>query len=286
MAQAPVRRRGDREVRRRTLLVAGGAAAVAGAAWLAREAIDPIGEWFDEARDGPEGPRPRPTAVDQRELTAYRQLAGADLHYEITGQSMRLMIEPAFAGQLDACLRAHWRAVGWAVPARLSSYGSWIAAEGVADSWHHAGRAFDVGRVLAADGRELVSCRYDVWGQRSGSAREAAATAYWRLAASLHRDFAYVLTYLYDGDHHNHIHVDNGLSGDQRSTFSRGSTVQVQDVQAMCRHVWGRDVEATGSWDGATRAATQEILAEVGTCGRLTEPDGWAAFLTATAARG
>ena len=124
-----------------------------------------------------------------------------------------------------------------------------------------------------------------MWGSRTGPALRSAARAYWQLAASLHRDFAYVLTYLYDNAHHNHIHVDDGRSGAGRSSLHRGMRVQAQAVQAMCVHVWGRDIEITGAWDAATRAATGEILREAGIGGSLTGDAQWHAFLTATASR-
>lgn len=269
------------------MITAGLLAGAGGLLWAGRDTIGPLAEeLFDQAQEGVRpGPRPRPTAADQAGLESYRHLADARLHYEITGRAVAFSMEPGFARRLDACLRSHWAAQGWETPARLTSYGTWIAADGQTDSWHHAGRAFDVGRVVAADGSELVSCRYDVWGARSGAAKRAAERAYWQLAASLHRDFAYVLTYLFDDAHHNHIHVDDGRSGAGRSSFSRGMRLQVRAVQAMCGHVWDRDVPITGSWDAATRDATGEILREAGIGGRLVGDEQWHAFLTATAGR-
>ena len=79
-------------------------------------------------------------------------------------------------------------------------------------SWHDAGRAFDLARLRLAGGTE-VSCRYDLWRDTSGRELTRARRAYWAVAASAHRHFAYVLTYLYNAKHHNHIHVDNGRSG-------------------------------------------------------------------------
>ncbi len=225
-----------RGVRRRTLLTAGLVAAAGGLLWAGRDRLEPIvGGLLDEVQEGvrPPASRPRPVAVDQAELTTYRQLAGARLYYEITDQPTRLAMEPGFADRLAASFGSHWQARGWSTPARLTSYGSWIRTEGEATSWHHAGRAFDVGRVVGTNGRTLVSCRYDVWRGQTGVARRAAERAYWQLAATLHRDFAYVLTYLYDDAHHNHIHVDDAVSGDGLSSFSRGMRVQVHAVAAM-----------------------------------------------------
>ena len=276
----------SRPIGRRAVITAGLLAGAGGLLWVGRDTIGPIAEdLFDQTQDGVRGPRPRPSAVDQQGLESYAHLADARLYYEITSRPVAFWMEPGFAQRLDACLRSHWTAQGWATPARLTTYGTWIAADGQADSWHHAGRAFDVGRVVAADGSDLVSCRYDLWGERSGAAKRSAERAYWQLAASLHRDFAYVLTYLFDNAHHNHIHVDDGRSGEGRSSFSRGMRVQVQAVQAMCVHVWGRELDITGSWDAPTRQVTGEILREAGIGGSLVGDAQWHAFLTATAAR-
>lgn len=277
-----------RGVGRRAVVAAGLLAGGAGLLWVGREALGPLRDVWDEIEDAPRrvGPRPSPTAVAASDLPTHRHLGGARLVYEIDGRATTLRIEPGFAARLDASLRSHWRAAGWATPARLTSYGTWIAAEGDATSWHHAGRAFDVGRVRSADGTHLASCRYDLWRTTSGASRRAAERAYWALAATLHRDFAFVLTYLFDEAHHSHIHVDDGLSGDGRSSFDRGSRVQVHALQAMCRHIWGHDLSITGRWDGPTREATGAVLDRIGVGGRLASDDGWRAFLTATARRG
>lgn len=270
---------------RRAVLAGAAVGGVAAALWAARELSDPVGEFFDESGDAP-ATAPDPTAVAPTTLPIHRELAGATLVYEISGDPTPLRIEEVFARRLEDSLRSHWQAAGWGAPATLTSYGTWIDTDGPADSWHHAGRAFDVGRVVSASGDEVVSCRYDRWGDAPAAARRAEESAYWRLAATLHRDFEYVLTYLYDEAHHNHIHVDDGRSRGERSAFRRGSRVQVQAVQAMCRHVWGLDVDVTDRWDDATRAATEGVLDRLGVGGRLTGDEQWHAFLTATARGG
>lgn len=288
----------ERHPTRRAIIGAAGLGAVAGVAWWIGPqriggAVDQVVEGaqqaFEDARDGigdaqgPIGPRPSPTAVSAAQLTAYSRLAGAPLSYEVNRGRATFPMERGFAQQLDASLRSHWRVAGWGVPGQLSSLGTYRSApEGQASSWHHAGRAFDLAAVRTALGADLVSCRYDQWG--NGPEHDAHARAYWRLAATLHRDFAYVLTYLYDQAHHDHIHLDNGLSGTQRSMFRTGSRVQVHAVQAMCTYLWDLPVEITGRWDGPTRDASAEVLDRVGVGGRLTRSqDNWHAFLTATA---
>ncbi|HEU5144541.1 MAG TPA: extensin family protein, partial [Dermatophilaceae bacterium] len=153
-------------------------------------------------------------------------------------------------------------------------------------SWHSSGQAFDLARIRA-NGKDLVSLRYDLWRDAPATELRTRLAAYWRVAAGLHHEFADVLTYLYDGAHANHIHVDTGRFGAERPRLIRRSRVQVQAVQAMCRHVWGRtDVEITGEWDDRTRDVTTQILEQVGGPGELAgSRESWQAFMVATLRR-
>lgn len=259
---------------------------------------------------GADPPRPpgRATCVDAAALPIRRTLGGAPLIYDISGAPADFHLDTAFHGQLEAWLPKHVAESGLGAPAQVWTYGTWIDGRqsssddpgrtattspggSTCTSWHNAGRALGLGRLVAGDGTVLVSCHYDLWSTLPAEQLAATRTAYWRTAAGLHRDFDSVLTYLFDRQHHNHIHIDNGLldSGlpdHSGSRFRTRSGVQVQAVQAMCRYVWGRAVELTGDWDGATRTATQQVLDAVGVGGRLTDgAEAWQGFLTATLRR-
>lgn len=279
----------SRGLTRRETIQAGLAAIAVSALWVGREPVgDAIGEVAASVGDvlprGGSGGYAAPTAAPQEAMERRTELGGARLVYEITDQATGFYMEPEFAAQLDSSFRSHWEASGAATPARLTTYGSWLStADNPNVSWHHSGRAFDVGRVIAADGTVLVSCRYDLWGGSRGAAEARAARAYWKLAATLHRDFEHVLTYLFDSAHHNHMHVDNSVSGASQSSFRRGSHNQVQALQAMCTHVWDRPVEITGRWNSDTRRALEDVLRVTGAADRFGSDDSWRAFLTATA---
>lgn len=107
--------------------------------------------------------------------------------------------------------------------------------------------------------------------------------SYWRLAASLHEHFAYTLTYRYNERHRNHIHIDNSVSGWERSTFNARSQVQVQLVQSACRFVFGHDVDQTSSYDAQTKAAVHAVQRSHDISRPLADADGWREFLRATA---
>ena len=94
-----------------------------------------------------------------------------------------------------------------------------------------------------------------------------------------------MLTYRFDAAHANHIHVDNGMSGAGRSTFSGRSRVQNQAVQAICQYIWSLPAPDTGRWDAATRDAVRTVLEGLGVRGSLTNQEVWQEFLHASVAR-
>ena len=224
------------------------------------------------------------TCVPRSSLDSHARLAGLPLVYEPDQRRSAFRFAPAFFTRLE-----DW-AGGLAdqlpaAPEELTTYGSWTDGGGSCDSWHHAGRAFDLARVRLADGSE-VSCRHDRWRSLTGARLDEARRRYWGLAAGLHARFSYVLTYLYDAQHANHVHVDNGRSGDGDPTFSPRSGVQVDAVQAVCRHLWGQPVELTGRWDAATRRAAATVLDGLGLDDDLQAPGSWTGLMSAAAVRG
>lgn len=218
-------------------------------------------------------------------LPAFARIGGAPVHYEIDGRARSFHFEPGFHGQLTQWL-ADWEdASERPAPTRIDSYGAWTDGGVRCDSWHNAGRAFDIAR-LRRGGQTVVSCRQDLWAAESAARQAEFRRGYWALAAHLHIHFAYVLTYLFDDLHRNHIHVDNSRSGNGFSTFRSGSRAQVQAVQAIARYLWEEPVELTGRWDAATRSASGRVLRTLGRTGDLTNSGNWHAYLRASARRG
>jgi Extensin-like protein C-terminus len=230
------------------------------------------------------GGREGATCVPRSSLDSHRTLAGLPLVYEVDRRRTAFRFDGAFFTQLES-----WAGdLAEVLPSRpqeLSTYGSWTDGGSACDSWHNAGRALDVARLTLADG-SAVSCRYDQWRSLGGIPLEEARRRYWALAAGLHQRFAYVLTYLYNAQHANHIHVDNGRSGPGGSAFSSRSAVQVQAVQALCTYLWEEPVELTGRWDAGTRTATGRVLDRLGLEDTLDAADSWSGFLGASVARG
>lgn len=298
-ADAPLR------LTRRGALVLGGAGVVGvGGLGLAVQALGGPVSVADRVTRPPDASLPggSPSCVAPDALGSTGQLRGTPLVYDESGDRTSFRFEPGFRARLEAWLPRHASASGLGVPAQVWTLGSWVAgdpggtgvaADGTVDtaggcrSWHNAGRAFDLTRLVDGAGTVVVSARYDLWSRFTGAELETARQRYWRTVAGLHRDFDSVLTYLYNDLHHTHVHIDDGrMAGTGGSLFRAGSRVQVQAVQAMCSFVWGRPVETTGAWDSPTREATAGVLAQIGVGEALTDGvTAWHGFLDATLAR-
>jgi hypothetical protein len=222
--------------------------------------------------------------VTRDTLVRRQRLGDVPMVYEPAGRRQAFWFDAGFVGQLDTWVGELAGDLGRPAT-RLDTYGSWIDGRGQCDSWHHSGRAFDLAAIRLADGG-VVSCRYDLLRDRPAAEVEAGLRSYWALAAGLHLRFAYVLTYLYNARHANHIHLDNGRSGPDLSTFRPRSRVQVQAVQAMLTYLWAEPVELTGRWDGATRDAARRVGDQLGLAAQLEDAtESWHGFLRASAAR-
>ncbi len=253
-------------VNRRHLLRLGlGAGLVAGAAAAAVVVLD-----------RPPEPDP-PVCVPRSSLPVVGEVAGAELLYEEDQRQRRFAIDQVFADRLADWVR-FLPSTGLGTVTALRTYGAWTDGGTSCDSMHSSGRAFDVAAVVA--GTQVVSCRTDQW---DGGGSPEQLRAYWRLAAGLHAHFAYVLTYLFDELHANHIHIDDTESRGQMSSFNRRSRVQCHGVQGICRYVWQVPTELTGAWDTQTRASLATVTERLGLSDQIQQQQAWQDFLTASA---
>lgn len=225
----------------------------------------------------------RPVCVARSELAGHDSLGDAPLIYEIDEQGRTFAFDGVFYDRLIDWL-GFFRAEAGVEVAEIRTYGSWTDGGLECTSWHDAGRAFDIAG-LRDRGRDLVSCRYDHWRTAPAAEQRTAQRRYWAAAASLHHHFADVLTYLFDDRHLNHIHLDNGNTGPELSTFTGRSRVQIHAVQAICTHVWERPVPLDGAWEDPTRRVVAEITDGLGVSDDLGDVDSWRAFLRASTAR-
>ncbi|WP_114560846.1 hypothetical protein [Desertihabitans aurantiacus] len=226
-------------------------------------------------------PRPRASCVPRASLRRVAAIGGAELVYEENGRAQPFLLDPGFADQLGGWLDWWVEHSGLPAPDQLWTFGTWIDGGGRCDSWHHAGRAFDV-TSLRRDGDVQAPGRMDRVDALPATEQPAARRRYWQLVAGLSRHFADVLTSLFDEAHRNHVHVDNGRSGNAPAVFTGRSDIQNRNLQAVLREVWGAGVEITGDWDRATRRAADAVLEPLGRSGDLTDEAAWDAFCTAS----
>lgn len=249
----------------------------AGASALGLGGCTVAGSGTGRQADGSGGGRFRESArcVPRATLTRQTTIADRPLVYEISRRRSGFWLDEGFHGQLEGWFTRFVADPNRSAPSEIWTYGSWTDGEPDCHSWHNAARAFDLSR-LRTGGRDLVSCRFDQG--RNGADVDRQRRRYWALAASLHHDFAYVLTYLYNTQHHNHIHVDNGRSGSGLSTFSTRSPAQTQAIQAMISYLWDIPVDITGRWDATTRRASRTVLDRIEVADDLeTSVDAWRA---------
>jgi hypothetical protein len=278
---------------RRTLLGGLMAVSVAGAAGLAAPLSanaaeeEPIGD-EDVTNIDPADLDPA-LAVCGASVTAHSEIAGDDTYYEPTGAWSSFSYNSTFYNRLETWLNFWYTntPLTWSRPLHVGSYGAYTNKGDGCVSYHNFGRAFDlsaISGILTTTGNrsKMFNARYDLWKNLTGSQLTGARRLYWATSASLHYHFKHVLTYLYNAQHHNHIHIDNAISGSGNSTFTTGASAQVQHVQACCTYIWGRPVTLDGVWGSQTSGAVSAVLSRIGRSGSLTTQANWLAFNQAT----
>lgn len=213
-------------------------------------------------------------------LASHSEIWGQQTYYEIGGAATSFSYDPAFYTQLETWL-AFWYThtpTTWVIPLRVYSYGAYVNKPGA----HGLGRAFDLSQLRVTSGGSVARTfwgRYDLWQSTTGGELSFWRRNYWGTSASLHYHFRNVLTYPYNADHHNHIHIDNLVSGSGLSTFDTTSKAQVQHVQACCTYIWGYATAIDGAWGPQTSGNASRVLARVGSSGSLTSSTAnWRTF--------
>jgi hypothetical protein len=182
-----------------------------------------------------------------------------------------------FYGQLEVWLSQWYPATpsNWVTPIQIWSNGVHVDKPGM----HMYGRAMDISRMLvrnSSNGGTITAFlgRYDIWKGYGSSALASTRKLYWATVASLNAHFGVVLTYLYNTDHHNHVHADNS----EPKTFNK-STSQVLMVQAVCTYIWGYSTSMDGVWGPQTDTNSRKVLQRIGFSGGLTTSNSnWVNF--------
>lgn len=215
-------------------------------------------------------------------IVGHSEIWNARTYYEVTGKASSFGYNPTFYSRLETFLK-YWSQntpSTWSAPLRLWSYGAHVDSGSIGE--HNYGRAFDLSRIYATVGGSLTKVfngRYDQWRTLSGTALATTRRQYWATAAGAHYHFRHVLTYPYNTDHWNHIHIDNMVSGTGNSHFTTDSEAQVKHVQACCRYIWGYSTTIDGVWGSQSDTNSRRVLSRVGRSGGLTSSQAnWLEF--------
>lgn len=220
-------------------------------------------------------------------IVTYPGINGAPTTYEVTGTSASWGYTTGFHDRLNSWLQ-FWDAntpASWGNASRVWGYGAHY--DGRVSTAHNAGRGFDLSRIYVGSQR-MFFARQDIWSGYADEELRLNRRRYWATSAACHHHFRNVLTYLYNADHANHIHIDNLESGAGNSTLDTGSRAQVQHVQACCRLVWGLDTTIDGTWGTQTANHATRVLRAAGveSGGIASSQANWLAFNRHTMRRG
>ncbi len=223
-------------------------------------------------------------------IASHSEIADARTYYEVNGAASSFGYNPTFYARMETFVNFWFQntPVSWQKPLRIWSYGAHY--DGRVTEAHNAGRGFDLSRIYATVNGSLTkvfNARYDTWSAADKAGDTATRRRYWATSAAAHYHFRNVLTYAYNSEHHNHIHIDNLVSGTGNSKLDTSSEAQVKHIQASCSFVWGYATAVDGVWGSQTNTNSRRVLARIGRSGGLTTSQtNWLEFNKATLRKG
>lgn len=187
-------------------------------------------------------------------------------NYGVTGIPVHPFINTEFAVEVELAMRQVVLALQGAGlgTARAILFGG-IGRSGTGKSLHHTNRAFDLDGLMFTDAENWVADTFPVQ-----------PLIYLGIEAVLRQHFGTVLTYMYNSDHQDHFHFDNG----ERVGFVRHSKSRVLFLQNALSHVFDTPVGIDGVYGPATADAERRIRRELG-IGGFSKLGNWVAFLSA-----
>lgn len=229
------------------------------------QACGPVDAFSDEQRTQlmPEDPAAAGSIVN------VNQLDGVPLFYArgVTPRQQTFSIEAGYRDVLlDTIHSVRARAPrSFGALTRITTAGTFVAG----DMMHGLARAFD------HDTWTFEHLDINPFKEDHKSPKLARRQRYWALAAIMRSHSAYVLHGLYNADHHDHIHQDNGGT----RPFSTGSEATVKLVQAICNDIYGERLDTDGDFGDLSSRAVARVLARIQLTGSLADLATWTTFL-------
>lgn len=187
-------------------------------------------------------------------------------HYGRTGISFRPSVNPAFAGDCQACFSELFTKLGRTAGLQTASILSGgVSRAGTGTSLHHKNRAFDLDGLLFDDDSNWVA---NTFPQRP--------QLYLGIEAVLRKHFGTVLSYDYNRAHEDHFHFDNGTATGFKSA-AKSHVIFIQNVIAL---VYGSAISRDGLWGPETESALRTLRTQLG-IGAISTLANWIALLDA-----
>ena len=201
-------------------------------------------------------------------MTGFSSLDGVPVNYArepvapygTRGRPHTFNCTSGFLQKVEACFEELFRVSPLGRAEIITSAGTLVDKPG----FHGLGRAFDLDALFWSE-RDFITLRFST-----------DQKFYLGVEAVLRKHFGTVLNYLYNSDHHDHLHVDDGTE----VGFVRSSTSRVFFVQAALTHVLGVPVGIDGAYGPETGGGLRTAFVRLGLSGDITTRDVWLEFLT------
>jgi len=205
-------------------------------------------------------------------MTSFTSLAGVPVNYArepvapygTRGKAHTFNCTPGFRQKLEACFAELFSVSPLGRAEVITSAGTLVAKPG----FHGLGRAFDLD-ALFYPGRDFVTLRYPT-----------DQKFYLGVDAILRKHFGTVLNFLYNSDHHDHLHVDDG----SEVGFVKSSKSRVFFVQAALTHALNVPVDIDGAFGPQTAGGLGTAFERLGITGDIGTREVWLEFLSRVAA--
>ena len=202
------------------------------------------------------------------EMTHFSSLAGVPVNYArepvarygTRGRPHSFNCTLQFFRKLEACFDELFGVTPLGLGDTITSAGAFVEKPG----FHGLGRAFDLDAIFWPD-RDFVTLRFPT-----------DQKFYLGVEAVLRKHFGTVLNFLYNSDHHDHLHVDDGSD----VGFVTSSKSRVLFVQAALTHVFAVPVGIDGVYGPETERCVQTALVRLGLRGNISTLAVWLEFLT------
>lgn len=198
----------------------------------------------------------------------FTEIAGVSTHYArppvapygTLGKPYTFYSTLEFEQKLTPCFEELWETCPLGAAEIVTSAGTWVDKPG----FHGFGQAIDVDGIFWTK-RDFVTLDYP-----------SDPVFYLGVEAIFRKHFGTVLNYLYNIDHRDHLHIDDGTE----VAFYSYSRSRVLFLQAALTHVFDIPVYIDGIYGNQTETAAKEALERIRSSGNIKNKRTWKMLLS------